>query len=321
MNPLDPLLLLISLLGSAFYSGMETGVVSINRLRLQHLIRRRAPGAETIRRFLDNPDLLLGTTLLGNNLCNVVIAVTSASLAVSWLGPAGLWVASLASTLVLLLFGEYLPKAWFRSYPAFRVLPYARLLSGSGTVFYPVSMGIMQLADWLVPGAKSADQSTHLITREELAYLAKEGEQAGTFSAGEREMVRGVLDLQYTTCADLMVPRKDIATAAPAMPVETVLKIARERRISRLPIYDPETRSFTGLIYVMDVLMNPAAGKRVAKDYARPPQFVGLSDRVDQVLPRMRFSRQPMALVRDPSGQVAGLITTEDILEKIVGQL
>ena len=321
MNALEPLLLLVGLLGSAFYSGMETGVVSINRLRLQHLVRNGAPGAKRVQRFVDNPDLLLGTTLLGTNLCNVVIAVTSASLAVAWMGPAGLWVASLVSTIVLLLFGEYLPKAWFRSYPAFRVLPFARLLTWSGTVFYPLSMAIMRLADWLVPGANRAGQSTHFITREELAYLAKEGEQAGTFSAGERKMVRGVLDLQFTTCADLMVPRKEMATAAPAMPVETVLKIARQRRISRLPIYDPDTRHFTGLIYVMDVLMNPAADKRVAKDYARPPQFVALSDRADQVLQRMRFSRQPMALVRDPTGQVAGLITTEDILENIVGQL
>ena len=322
MSGTDLVILMIGLIGSALYSGMETGVVSVNRLRLQHLVRRKWRGAAIIQRFLDQPDHLLGTTLVGTNLCNVAVSVTSASLAVHMMGASGLWVASLISTVVLLIFGEYLPKAWFRSYPAYRVTPFARALQWSGFVFYPLSMGVMRLARLLIPGRTSEEERRNpFVTREELQYLAREGEKTGELSTEERRMMHGVLDLTHKACADIMVPRDCMVTVVPDTPAERVLEVARERQVSRLPIFDETTRRFTGFVHIMDVLIANHWKGRVARDYARPPQYVDAGSRAYQLLPRMRLTRQPLALVQDNRKDVIGLVSIEDVLEEIVGKM
>ena len=320
MNGLEILLLLIGLVGSALFSGLETGVVSINRLRLQHLVRHKQRGAPIIQRFLDQPDHLLGTTLAGTNLCNVAISVTSASVAVQLLGSSGLWVASLASTLLLLVFGEYLPKAWFRGNPAYRVLPFAWFLKVSGVLFYPLSLGVMQLARWMIPGQiGEAEKNNPFITREELAFLAREGETTGAFSSEERRMMQGVLELTQKSCADIMIPRDQMISVSPGTSVDGVLEIARKRNVSRLPIYDAHAREFIGLVNTMDILVTDRPGKQTAQDYARPPQYVAATGRADQLVPRMRLSRQPLALVRDAQENVIGLVSIEDVMKEIVG--
>lgn len=322
MSAIELIVLSAALIGSALYSGLETGVVSVNRLRLQHLVRRKIRGADIVQRFLEQPDHLLGTTLAGTNLCNVAISVVCASWATTHFGTHGLWMASVVTTIVLLVFGEYLPKAWFRGYPAYRVIPFAAFLRWSGRVFYPISMGVMHVARLLVPGAMRDDEKANpFITREELTFLTHEGEQTGTLSSAERRMMHGVLQLTQKTCEDIMIPRERMIVVSPGTPAEEVLDIARRKQVSRLPIYNEETRKFAGFVHIMDILIGNHREARTAKDYARPPQYVSGSMRVDQLLPRMRLSRQPLALVQDHREKVIGLIASEDILQEIVGRL
>ena len=321
MTGFDLILLLIAIVGSALYSGLETGVVSVNRMRLQHLIRQGEKAAERTQRFVEDPDLLLGTTLAGTNLCNVIISVVSAQLAVAWLGGSGLWVASLGATVALLIFGEYLPKAWFRSYPAYRVMPFSWFLTVSAWVFSPLSSGIMKLARWIIPSPSDDDGGSPFITREELAFLAREGEQTGELTSAERRMMHGVLALSLKTCKDVMIPRDQMISVRPSTAVSAVLNLARKHRISRLPIYDESLAKFTGFINIMDLLIGDAPSDAVVRDYARPPQYVRATDRIDRVLPRMRLSRQPLALVHDEQERVIGLVSVEDIMEEIIGEM
>jgi CBS domain containing-hemolysin-like protein len=322
MSGLDLILLLLCLLGSALYSGLETGVVSVNRLRLQHLVRQQRRGADLIQQFLARPDHLLGTTLVGTNLCNVVVSVTAASLLVAWVGTAGYVLSTLLTTVVLLILGEYLPKAWFRGYPAYRVLPFARFLAWSGHIFYPLSMVATHLARLLIPGgAAQREDDPVFMTREEFQYLAAESERAGELSSSEGRMVRGVLQLTRKTCGQLMVPRERMVIAHPETTVAEALDWARRHRVSRLPIYDEEQSKFIGLVHILDLLTAGEVGDRYVKEFARPPQYVQATARADQLLPRMRLSRQPLALVRDEADTVIGLLSLEDILEEIVGRL
>lgn len=323
MNLLEGILLLVGLIGSALYSGLETGVVSVNHLRIQHMVRRGQRGAEIIQKFAVQPDLLLGTTLVGTNLCNVMISVIAASLATTLLGASALWVASLGSTLVLLVFGEYLPKAWFRSYPAYRVLPLARFLQWSGYLFYPLGMAVMHLARILIPGPAFAEAQTNtFITREELAFLTKEGAQTGELSSGEHRMMQGVLALSHKTSADIMIPRQRMVLVRPGTAAESVIELARQKSVSRIPIYDDQAGKFTGFVNIRDMLVaDTPLRDRTAQDFARPPQYVSAVSRADQLLPRMRLSRQPLALVHNDREQVIGLVSIEDVLEEIVGEL
>jgi putative hemolysin len=318
----EGVLLAFGLVGSTLYSGIETGVVSINRLRLHHLVRQKTRGADVLERFLDEPDHLLGTTLVGNNLANVCVSIVSASLAVALFGTAGPWIATLGTTVVLLIFGEYLPKTWFRADPAYRTLPFTRFLAVSGMVFYPLSLGVTRLARLVIPGpAGGGDVAPAFITREELQYLTQESEKSGALSSAERRMMHGVMQLTHKTCADVMRPREAIVRVHPGMPVAEALALARQQQVSRLPIYDEKQEKFTGLVHIMDLLPAEAEAGRVVKEFARPPQYVAGDAPVDLLLTRMRLSRQPMALVRDAQERVVGLVTLEDVLEEIVGQL
>jgi putative hemolysin len=320
MSLFDFVLFFVALVGSGFYSGMETGIVSINRLRLQHMVRNRIRGATILQEFLMKPDHLLGTTLVGTNICNTAVSVALAGLAVRSLGAHGLWLASLGSTIILLIFGEYLPKAWFRSYPAYRSLPFARALQWSGYLFYPISVGVTQLARVVIPAPKNREQAPWL-TREEFAHLTKEGEQTGALSSDERRMIHSVLELTRKRCRDIMIPRDRMIVIPPDMRVPDIIALAREKRISRLPIYDEEQDMFIGITHILDLLTAQDAKNKKARDFARPPQYVDGDTPVDRLLPRMSITRQPMALVTDEKSRVIGLITTEDILEEIVGDL
>ncbi len=323
MHSAEWLLLCIGLVGSALYSGLETGVVSVNRLRLQHLIREKTPGARRIQHYLQNPDHLLGTTLAGTNVCNVLISVVSAGLAVEILhSNHGLWVASILTTLVLLIFGEYLPKAWFRSYPAYRVLPFVPFLDASKWAFYPISAGIMQLARRVIPSPTDSDtKRTPFITREELQFLAREGEKAGELTSSERRMMQGVLALTHKTCAEIMIPRAHMIHCRAHTPAAAVLDQARQHGISRFPIYDDHTSRFTGFINTIDLLLLDNLDGKTAQDFARPPQYVDANTRLNQVIPRLRMTRQPLALVQNAQQLVIGLISIEDVMEEIVGEM
>lgn len=316
------ILLGVGLVGSALYSGLETGVVSVNRLRLQHLIRIRYRGAARIQRYVKNPDRLLGTTLAGTNICNVMISIISARIAVHLLGGHGLWVASVVTTLTLLVLGEYLPKAWFRSYPAYRVAPFARFLDVSSLVFYPLSAGIMKLARFVIR-SPTDDESGRMpfITREELQFLAREGEKTGELTSSERRMLQGVLALTHKTCADVMIPREQMVYCRPHTPAAEVVKLARQREISRFPIYDEGARTFTGFVNTMDLLLVDEWSTKTAQDFARPPQYTVASTRLDQILPRMRLTHQPVVLIQNHQEVVVGMLSIEDIMEEIVGEM
>ena len=321
MMALEILLLLVCLSCGAFFAGVETGVISINRLRLQHLVRRQVPGAKTIRHFLTHSDLLLGTTLIGTNLSYVVSAVLAASLGRRLYGAAGAAAAGLLLVVVVLVFCEYIPKAWFQAAPARRTLPCAGLLRAAAWILRPFSFLVNLIIRWALPrrDAKGVEDKM-LVTREELLHLAREGERSGVLTKHESEMIHGVFDLTHKTCGALMTPRDKMAfvpaTAAPA----EILALARVREFNRLPVYDSDQKSFVGVVHVFDVLADDAPAGKTAADYLRPPQLVAAYLPVDHLLPRMRVTRSPLFLVTDDRYEVIGLITLEDVLREVTGE-
>ena len=321
MMTVEIFLLLACLAGSAFFAGVETGVISINRLRLQHLVRRQVPGAKTVRHFLTHSDLLLGTTLIGTNLLHVVSAVLAASIGQQVAGAAGAAGAGVVLLLVMLVFCEYIPKAWFQAAPARRTLPYAGLLRAAATLLRPFSFLVNLVVRALLPRRVGQDvEDKMLVTREELLHLAREGERSGVLTKHESEMIHGVFDLTHKTCATLMTPRDKMAFVTSAATPAEILALARVREFNRLPVYDPDQKSFVGVVHVFDVLADDAPAGKTAADYLRPPQLVASYLPVDHLLPRMRVTRLPLFLVTDDRYEVIGLITLEDVLREITGE-
>lgn len=315
------ILLVASLGGAAFFAGIETGVISINRLRLQHLVRRQVPGAAIIRHFLAHPNLLLGTTLVGTNLLYVNSAIVAASIGRQLYGTAGTAIAGVLIALIILVFCEYIPKAWFQAAPARRVLPFARLLRLASWMLRPISFGVIKILHWALPRHRAGDVDNKLlVTREELLHLARESAQTGILTRYESEMIHGVFALTHKTCATLMTPRHDMVTVpATATPAE-ILDVARAKVFNRLPVYDPAQQLFVGIVHVFDLLADTDPDGKTAADYMRPPQQVASYLPVDHLLPRMRVTRLPLFLVTDERHEVVGLITLEDVLQEITGE-
>ena len=321
MMTLELLVLLFCLVGAAFFAGIETGIISINRLRLQHLVRRNVPGAKTIRHFLTHSDLLLGTTLVGTNLLHVVSAVLAASIGQDLGGAAGATAAGVAMLVVTLVCCEYVPKAWFQAAPARRTLPLAHVLRAAAWALLPATFFVNLVVRWLLPrrDAKEVEDKL-LVNREELLHLTREGEQSGVLTKHESEMIHGVFELTHKTCDALMTPRDKMAwVPAGATPAE-ILALARVREFNRLPVYDPVQKAFVGVVHVFDVLADDAPAGKTAADYMRPPQLVASYLPVDHLLPRMRVTRLPLFLVTDDRYEVIGLITLEDVLREVTGE-
>jgi len=315
-------LLAACLLATAFFAGIETGLISINRLRLRHLVRRKVPGAELLQRFLQHPDQLLGTTLVGTNLATTVATVMAVSLGRRALGTTGEWLADVLLTLFILVACEYFPKAWFQSFPAKRSLPFARLLDLAYRLLLPLSRPLMALVRLLLPaparvGAPAGTQP--FITREELIHLAREGRTSGILTPAEHRMIHSVFELKLKTCREIMVPRDRIVHVAQDLSAAELLDVARAREFSRLPVWDAAQRAYTGIVNIADVLADAGATGKAARDYQRPPQFVASHIPVDHVLPRMRVTRQPMVLVVNERMEVIGLLTLTDVLDEVIG--
>ncbi len=318
--PLRLVTIVLFMLGGAFFAGMETGVIAVNRLRLHHLVQHRVPGATLLERFLARPELLLGTTLTGTNLCYVAISVLAASLATDLVGRAGPWIASLLSTVGILVFCEYLPKSWFQGFPAHRTLPFARPLWAASRVLAPLSFIVTRTVGLLMPGGASADGAAEpRLTRDELLHLTREGEQTGALTPAESRMIHGVFELGGKTCGEIMVPRERMICVNHDRPADDLLAMARERSVSRFPVLHAGDGRFVGIVNIFDVLADAGAGARQVRDYMGHPQFTAAGTQVDRVLPRMRVTRQPMMLVTDERFEVVGLVTLDDVLDEIVG--
>jgi putative hemolysin len=203
MNIFLLLLLLFCLMAEWFFAGIETGLISINRLRLRHLVRRKVPGADIIQFFLQNPDALLGTTLVGTNIAVTVSSVIAAGVGARIAGGVGSLVADLLITLVILVFCEYFPKAWFQSHPASRSLPFAPLLKYSRLVLLPISVPLMAVVKFLIPLRNHAQKTQPFVTREEIVHLASEGRSSGILTSAEHKMIHEVIQLKTKTCREI----------------------------------------------------------------------------------------------------------------------
>ena len=307
----------------AFFSGMETGVISIHRLRLRHSIRTGSRAAKILSGFLENTDRLLGTTLVGTNICVVMISVVSSSLAVGLMGSGGQAVSTLVVAVTVLVFCEYLPKAWFHSRPLERCCRFANLLQMAEKVLHPLSVAILGVVRIFIPGAtRMYSKSDPFITKEELKTLAREGAQSGVLSSKESSMIRSVLELSGRRADDIMIPRDEMTSVSMNATVGEFLELCRSSGFTRMPVSDDTSAGFAGIINVYYVLAHDDLDHEMPiSGFVRSPLLIPAGMPVDEIFPRLRRSRQPMCLVKDSEGDVIGLITTHDILEEIVGEL
>jgi putative hemolysin len=308
---------------SALYSMAETAMMALSRARARRLVEQGLPRARLVERMVEEPNRILGTVLVGNNLANIAASAIATSVLLGLIGRSAVTVATVVMTLVVLLVAEITPKTYAAHNPDTVAIRLARFLQVSARLFTPVvrvltavGVSFIRLLGGKVEGGK-------LITEDEIRTLVDVGEEQGLLEAEEREMIQGIFELGDTVVREVMVPRIDIQ----ALPAEATLQDAWETVIqaghSRIPVYRKTIDDIIGVIYARDILayVKEKPLDTAAESLIRPAYYVPESKKVDELLADFRRERTHIAVVLDEYGGTAGLVTIEDLLEEIVGEI
>lgn len=332
------LAVLVCLVLSAFYSGSETALVSVNKLRLNQLVEAENARASIVHRLVESPQRMLALTLVGTNLANVLIAQLGEGLVVRGLPklPVSLQglIATAGITTLLLIFGEILPKTIFRVKADALALRYAYLLRLSELVLAPLIYLVKTLTQFIVKiidrGASTPSPDAQ---REELRLLATMGERSGNLHTDQRRMIHSLLNLQNRTVAQVMVPLIDIVAIEKHTKCEDFLQVAADSGFSRIPVYEEQIYNIVGIVNLLDVIYNNVESEansnhneesdtlpNTIEPFIRTVLHVPESKNINALLKEIQHTRHTMVFAVDEYGGTVGLVTIEDLVEEIVGE-
>ena len=307
---------------SSFFSGIETAVISSNKLRLRHLADRGDMRAHRLLRLMEYPDRIVTTLVVGNNLMNVTVSSLVTVLCLHWFGVSSEWLAALFITPVILVFGELIPKIYCRYRPD-RVLVISevplrwatRLLSG-------IVWMIRYLSDVLLAvfGIPAASPQKVKVTKEELKYLLQEESTQGTLQSQERSIIARIFQFSELRVAEVMVPLAKATLLSAQATVRDVKDTLVKTGYSRYPVYDGQRNNIIGIIHVLDALFETDESVPI-RPFLRPAHFIHLETPASTALVILQSRKQPMTIVVSRSRGPEGIVTIEDLLEQIVGEL
>ncbi len=315
-------LLVTLLLLSAFFSGSETALMSLNRYQLRHKAREGHRGARLAEKLLERPDRLLGLILFGNNLVNIALVAIVTLVAASVGGEVAALIAVPLLTIVVLIFAETAPKTLAALHPERIAFPAALVYYPLQFLAYPFVwlINICSNALLFLLGVRGKDAQLHSLTQEELRTLVYEA--GSRISSRYRQMLISILDLEKVTVDDVMVPHNEIVGIDLDNDIEEIQRVIAESRHTRLPVYREHIDQVIGILHLRR--MANLAERTIDQDTLRrlvsEPYFVPEGTPLSTQLVQFQRRRQRIALVVDEYGDIQGIVTLEDILEEIVGE-
>ncbi len=315
--------LFILILLSAFFSGSETGLMTLNRYRLRHLAEQGHPGAQRAARLLERPDLLIGLILLGNNFVNILASMLTTLIALKLWGESGIAIAAGILTLVVLIFAEVTPKTLAALHPerialpsAWIYIPLMKLLSPLVWLVNIIATAVLKLL-----GVPTEVRTSQALSTEELRTVVKEA--GAMIPARHQEMLLNLMDLEKVTVEDIMVPRNEVAGIDIEAEWESIITQLYGNQYTRLPLFRENIDHVIGILHMRDVLpplYREELDREVLQRIAREPYFIPENTPLNRQLLNFQRSKHRIGFVVDEYGDMQGLITLEDILEEIVGE-
>ncbi len=308
---------------SAFFSGSETALFGLSKIRVKRLQLENRPNSKLLAQLLNRPTTLLISILIGNMLVNIFASSSASVLATRLFGEKGLSISIGVMTFLILIFGEIAPKSIAIGNPekfSLRVVPYIDVFSR--TVF-PLRKILQIITDFFVKRFsatfKLKKQSPHY-TEEELKKAIHMGRRAGVFDLDEENMFRGVFEFGDKKAKDVMRARKEIIAFELNTPLDRIKRVVRSNELSRIPIYVNKLDNILGILYAKDLIVASERGDWDLKEILRKPLYVSRDMKLDDLFRELRTKRTHMALVSD-EGKLVGLATLEDLLEEILGEI
>jgi putative hemolysin len=316
-------LLILCLLLSAFFSTSETAFVSLQRIRLQHLVNTKVRGAKQVARMMEKPERLLSTILLGNNFVNTAAAALATFLAISVWGEQGILIATIVVTIVLLIFCETTPKTIATRHAEGLSLALARPIEAISRLLTPFVVAL----SWIASGFSKLFGGTpvprSLATEEEIRTMISVGHKEGTVEEEEAEMLHKVFEFGNRPVSEVMVPRTEVVWVEKGTKLADFLNLYAQSPLSRFPVYEHNRDNVVGILSVKDIVMAQAketiSDEGVIDDLIRPAYFAPETKRISELFAEMRDKNYRMTVVVDEFGGAAGIVSLSRLMEEIVG--
>ncbi len=320
------ILFLVCLLAAAFFCSAETAFIGLQKLRLHHLIQSKHPKAKAIENIVEHPEKLLATVLLGINFFETAVATLGTLIAIRlWEENLGVTIATIAVTILTLLFAEFIPKSLASRYGEKLALLYVMPLKAISVALYPFVYILNHIGIRFTGMAKKSVQIKPTISEEEFHTAIQVGENEGVVEEAEAEMLHRVFEFTDRPVREIMTPRTDLVWVEKGSTLSEFLNTFRDSPHSRFPVYEDNTDNVTGILFIKDILVAEAEGtlklEGTIDELARPPYFVPETKPMGKLLAEMKKNGNRMALVVDEFGGIAGGITLDQLLAEIVGEM
>jgi len=324
------LLIVICFILSAFFSGSEVALFSFDKKKTREFKKQHKIIGSYLQSLLDNPRRLLVTILIGNTIVNVAASIIAVMLALeaahlfNFSVQLALLIQIPLLTILILIFGEVSPKLWANKYPAQFVRISAVPLYWLGIILYPISKILTDLLK-LLSSKINFDRTKTALHSADIKDLADLSIEAGTIEEGEHELIHGIVSFKTVTAREVMTPRVDIIAVSLDTDFDELMKIINESGHSRIPLYEDSLDKVIGIIYAKDLLpylSNPGIRKSLSlRNIAREAMFVPETKLINVLLHDFQEKNMHLGIVVDEYGGTSGLISLEDILEEIVGEI
>ncbi len=317
-------LLVILLIGSGFFSASETALMSLSKIRIRHMQEEGVKGAKLVSSLTEDPNKLLSSILIGNNVVNIAATSISTSLFLELLGANGVAVATAVMTVLVLIFGEITPKTIAANSSEKVAVAVSKPIQLIIFILKPV-VWVFNIVTGVIFKLFGVDNKTNqpYITEEELKTMVNVGHEEGVLEIEEREIINNVFEFGDMQAKEAMIQRLDIIGIDVNESYENIIKTFRNEQFSRIPVYNESMDDIIGILNIKDIifLSEEEISNFDIKKYLREPFFTYEFKKISQLLEEMKVSKSQMAIVLDEYGATSGLVTIEDLIEVIVGDI
>lgn len=316
-------IILITLLSlSAFFSAAETSFFSLNKLKLRSLVDSGVKNADKVQKILEEPDNLLSTILIMNNLINITTSSLTTMLMLKLFGDAGVSIATGVVTLLVLIFGEITPKTIAIQNSEKFAFKIVRIMEVFVLVLSPIVKGFSFISSMICKLTKGKTDNETLITEEELKTMVEVSEENGVLDVSEKEMIYNVFDFGDLVVKDIMVQKTNITAIDIDSKYKDVINTIKKEKYSRIPVYNQSLDSIIGILYVKDLIFKEIDEDNFKlSDYIKPSYATFEFKKVQDLFKEMKRNKNHMCIVLDEYGTTKGIVTMEDLIEEIVGDI
>ena len=318
---LQLVILVILLSASAFFSSAETALMTSNKLKIRNLAENGDKRAKKVLDITANTDKMLSAILIGNNVVNLTASSLSTTLTLKIFGSSLVGIATGILTFLILVFGEITPKNVASKNAEDMALAYIGVISVIVTVMTPVIFIVNKVAGAVISIFTKNSDENNAVTEEELRAMVEYSHEEGVIENEEKKMIVNVVDFGDTVAGDIMVPRVDMVMVDEKSSYEEILQVFREERYTRIPVYEETPDNVIGILNVKDFLLIEDKKNFVMKELLREPLYTYEYKKTSALMMDMRKTGANIVIVLDEYGITAGLITLEDMLEEIVGEI